>query len=89
MMLRLMSLVLALAMSAAYTATESFKADPEWERYKAAFKKTYKDSDDESTRYSLFNVAKARVAELNKLNGKPAFGINWMSDRYICINLHA
>lgn len=37
-------------------------------------------------RYHLFKVSKARVAELNKLNGKPngeeAFGINWSSDRY-------
>eukprot|EP00656_Telonema_subtile_P012374 TRINITY_DN16225_c0_g1_i2.p1 TRINITY_DN16225_c0_g1~~TRINITY_DN16225_c0_g1_i2.p1 ORF type:complete len:353 (-),score=88.20 TRINITY_DN16225_c0_g1_i2:357-1415(-) len=45
-------------------------------------KKTYKDSDDENARHSLFTVAQYRVAELNKLNGQPAFGINWMSDRY-------
>jgi hypothetical protein len=48
------------------------------------YKKHYKDADDESARHSLFTVAKSRVSELNKLNGKggPAFGINWMSDRY-------
>jgi C1A family cysteine protease len=57
-------------------------ADPEWEAYKAKFKKTYKDADDETARYSLFKVSKTRVAELNKLNGQPAFGITWMSDRY-------
>ena len=57
--------------------------DPEWEHFKARYKKTYKDSDDEAARHSLFKVAKARVAELNKLNGDAghAFGINWMSDR--------
>ena len=36
-----------------------------------------------AARHSLFTVSKARVKELNKLNGHPAFGINWMSDRYI------
>ena len=42
----------------------------------------YKDSEDEEARHSIFNIAKARVAELNKLNGQKAFGINWSSDRY-------
>lgn len=55
--------------------------DPEWDAFKATYKKTYKDADDELARHSLFKVSQARVAELNKLNGHPAFGINWMSDR--------
>ena len=46
------------------------------------FKKTYKDQDDENSRHALFKVAQVRVAQLNELNGSPAFGINWMSDRY-------
>jgi hypothetical protein len=56
--------------------------DPEWEAYKAKYKKTYKDADDENARHSLYQTSKARVAQLNKLNGQPAFGINWMSDRF-------
>ena len=40
------------------------------------------DRDDEAARHALFTTAQARVAELNKLNGQPAFGINFMSDRY-------
>lgn len=58
--------------------------DKDWDAFKAKYKKTYKDADDESARYSLFRISRERVAELNKLNGAAgtAFGINWMSDRY-------
>merc|ERR1719387_2328832 len=56
--------------------------DPEWEKFKADFKKTYKSDVDEKARYHLFLKSKARIADLNKKNGQPAFGINWMSDRY-------
>jgi len=58
--------------------------DPEWDSYKKAFKKHYKDAADEEARHSLWTVSKTRVAELNRLNGAAgkAFGINWMSDRY-------
>lgn len=75
---------LMLLMMAAAGSTLAMPAthDPEWEAYKAKYKKHYKDADDEAARHSLFKVAKARVAELNKLNGATAFGINWMSDRY-------
>ena len=34
----------------------------------------------QAARHNLFTVAKYRVAQLNKLNGQPAFGINWMSE---------
>jgi len=60
----------------------AFASDPEWEQFKAMYKKTYKDSKDESARYALFKESKVRVAKLNKLNGQAAFGVNWMSDRY-------
>jgi len=73
--------LLTFALLAAASALPAI-SDPEWEAYKSKFKKHYKDSDDEAARYSLFTVSKTRVAELNKLNGQPAFGINWMSDRY-------
>jgi len=58
--------------------------DPEWDSYKAKFKKSYTSDDDENARYGNFKVAQARVAQLNKLNGAAgnAFGITWMSDRY-------
>jgi C1A family cysteine protease len=56
--------------------------DPEWEKFKAEYKKTYKNHDDEQARYKLFLSSKERVDKLNKLNGQQAFGINWMSDRY-------
>jgi hypothetical protein len=68
-----------LAVAAAAPATGS---DPEWDAYKLKFKKKYDGPDDEAARHSLFTVAQKRVAELNKLNGQKAFGINWMSDRY-------
>ena len=68
----------------ATSALPSSIHDPQWDSYKNKYKKVYKDSDDESARYSLFRISRERVAELNKLNGAagPAFGINWMSDRY-------
>jgi C1A family cysteine protease len=56
--------------------------DPEWEQFKAKYKKTYKGDADEQARYKLFLASKDRVAKLNKLNGQVAFGINWMSDRH-------
>jgi C1A family cysteine protease len=57
-------------------------ADPEWEAYKAKYKKHYASAEEEEARHSLFTVSQSRVAALNKLNGHKAFGINWMSDRY-------
>jgi C1A family cysteine protease len=56
--------------------------DPEWDEFKAKYKKTYKSDVDEQARYKLFLASKDRIAKLNKLNGQTAFGINWMSDRY-------
>jgi len=56
-------------------------ADPEWDEFKAKFKKHYIDETDESDRYKLFVESKDRVAKLNALNGETAFGITWMSDR--------
>lgn len=54
----------------------------EWEQFKAKYKKHYTNATDEMARYTLFEESKDRVEKLNKLNGQPAFGINWMSDRY-------
>merc|ERR1719272_50618 len=62
--------------------SESYKTDRSWESYKAKYQKTYKDEAVEASRHNLFTIAKCRVAQLNKLNGQPAFGINWMSDRF-------
>lgn len=58
--------------------------DPDWQAFKAKYKKTYKDDADEKGRYQLFKQSQARVASLNELNkaAGPAFGINFMSDRY-------
>jgi len=56
-------------------------ADPEWEQFKSAYKKTYATDADEHMRYKLFLQSKERVEKLNALNGQPAFGLNWMSDR--------
>jgi len=55
--------------------------DPAWEQFKAKYKKTYSSDADEAARHKLFQESQARVAKLNALNGQPAFGINWMSDR--------
>jgi len=60
----------------------SCASSSEWEEYKATYKKKYPSADEETVRYKLFLDSKTRVAELNKLNGEPAFGINWMSDRH-------
>jgi len=58
--------------------------DPEWEKFKAKYKKTYTSDADEEARYRLFMQSKDRISMLNELNAAagPAFGINWMSDRY-------
>merc|ERR550514_492240 len=57
-------------------------SEPEWDAFKAKYKKHYKDDADEAARNKLFKESQERVEKLNKLNGQPAFGINWMSDRY-------
>jgi C1A family cysteine protease len=57
-------------------------SDPEWDEFKATYKKTYKSHADEEARYKLFLESKERVQKLNKVNGQPAFGITWTSDRY-------
>jgi len=69
--------VIAVAVGVAVAAP-----DPEWEAFKAKYKKKYTSDLDEKTRYKLFVDSKERVAKLNELNGEPAFGINWMSDRH-------
>lgn len=56
--------------------------DKAWQAFKKKYQKTYKDDADETARYKLFKASEERVEKLNKLNGQPAFGINWMSDRY-------
>jgi len=56
--------------------------DESWVEFKKKYQKVYKDDADESERYKLFVASKTRVKELNDLNGSPAFGINFMSDRY-------
>jgi len=56
--------------------------DPEWDKFKAAYMKTYDSDVDEKARYNLFLESKDRVAKLNALNGAVAFGITWTSDRY-------
>jgi C1A family cysteine protease len=55
--------------------------DPEWEAFKAKYHKKYASDADEKGRYMLYLQSKERVHRLNELNGQPAFGINWMSDR--------
>lgn len=56
-------------------------ADPDWDSFKAKYRKQYKGLEEEEERYKLFEASKQRVAKLNELNGKPVFGINWFSDR--------
>jgi C1A family cysteine protease len=75
-------MIRAAAVVLVMTCVAATIADPEWEQFKAKYKKTYARDADEATRHKLFLFSKDRVAKLNKLNGQPAFGINWMSDRY-------
>lgn len=56
--------------------------DPEWEAFKARYRKHYINSTDEMARHKIFKESKYRIEMLNHLNGHPVFGINWMSDRY-------
>jgi len=66
-----------------FTLAVSTIADPEWEAFKAKYKKHYVDDVDEKQRYALFQESKTRVSGLNALNGGHiAFGMNWMSDRH-------
>jgi len=77
--------VFALALSLAVcSAAPAYTVDKSWEKYKAKYKKTYENADDEVARHSVFTTAKYRVQQLNQLNGEAgsAFGINYMSDRY-------
>eukprot|EP00930_Biecheleria_cincta_P024747 TRINITY_DN1767_c0_g1_i2.p1 TRINITY_DN1767_c0_g1~~TRINITY_DN1767_c0_g1_i2.p1 ORF type:complete len:389 (-),score=81.27 TRINITY_DN1767_c0_g1_i2:274-1440(-) len=67
---------------ASTAATVATLVDPEWESFKAKYKKHYTSDVDEHERYKLFKASKERVAKLNALNGEPAFGITWTSDRY-------
>jgi hypothetical protein len=71
-----------LAFAALAAAAVAAAVDPEWEQFKSKYKKSYAGDADEKARYELFKASKARVAKLNTLNGEPAFGINWMSDRH-------
>lgn len=76
-----MLLLSALLTASASPADSVSHVDDDWDRYKKHFQKHYKDADDEAARRAMFEIAKARVENLNKLNGQKAFGINWMSDR--------
>jgi len=74
-----------LAVGATVVAAVSAKIDDEkWDAFKAKYQKKYTSDADELARYKLFQVSQERVQRLNELNAKagPAFGINWMSDRY-------
>jgi len=73
-----------LILASTFVAVQARPSDPEWDAFKARFKKHYVDDADEQARYELFKTSKQRIASLNNLNGKAgkAFGINWMSDRY-------
>lgn len=73
-MFRLVAIASAVAGAAAI-------ADPQWDQFKAKYKKHYTSDADEQARYDIFQASKIRVAKLNQLNGQPAFDINWMSDR--------
>jgi len=83
-LLRVVCLAGILAAHAAPAVETVETVDKDWEAFKLKYKKSYKSADDETARHALFTVAQARVAELNRLNGKAgkAFGITWMSDRY-------
>jgi len=83
-MFRFVLLAAVVLASALPTEQEASLKDKDWDDFKKKYKKTFKDKDEESRRHALFTVSKARVEQLNQLNGKAgaAFGINWMSDRY-------
>jgi len=74
---------LAVLRTAAATVPTPVTADPrqDFEKYKAKFGKSYGSEQEEERRYALFAAALERIAEGNKRNGAPVFGLNYMSDR--------
>lgn len=75
-------MVRVVAFAALAASAAALPDDSEWDAFKKMYKKTYKDASDEAARYKLFKESKMRVKKLNELNGHPAFGITFMSDRY-------
>lgn len=78
------ALVAALALVAGASASPASPlADPRgaFEDYKKAFGKVYSSEAEEGQRFDIFKAALERIEEGNKRNGKPVFGLTWMSDR--------
>jgi len=70
-------------LAALLTLAVAASPDPEWEAYKAKYKKHYTSDVDEQQRYVVFQESKTRVERLNALNGGGSvFGITWMADRH-------
>jgi C1A family cysteine protease len=53
----------------------------EFEKYKAAFNKEYKDAAEEKHRFKLFCAELEKIAELNRKNGGNGFGFTFYTDR--------
>jgi len=71
-----------LATQGAMAGATAASVDPEWEQFKAKYKKTYVSDTDEQERYKLFKDSQVRVVNLNALNGHAAFAINSHADRF-------
>ena len=53
----------------------------DFEKYKAAFNKEYKDAAEENHRFKLFCAELEKIAELNTKNGGKGFGLSFYTDR--------
>mmetsp|Transcript_45523 Transcript_45523/g.105512 ORF Transcript_45523/g.105512 Transcript_45523/m.105512 type:complete len:390 (-) Transcript_45523:107-1276(-) len=53
----------------------------QFEEYKIQFGKVYESETEEEMRFDVFKGALERIAEGNKRNGQPVFGLTPMSDR--------
>eukprot|EP00931_Biecheleriopsis_adriatica_P005729 TRINITY_DN107207_c0_g1_i1.p1 TRINITY_DN107207_c0_g1~~TRINITY_DN107207_c0_g1_i1.p1 ORF type:complete len:395 (+),score=100.80 TRINITY_DN107207_c0_g1_i1:81-1265(+) len=81
-MFRCATVASALVLAASAEVNAKALNDPEWERFKKQYKKSYASAEEEAERYSLFLATKERVEALNVVNGEPVFGITWMADRH-------
>jgi C1A family cysteine protease len=78
-----MKAVFALSLLAAAASAITFKADPFWKAYKAAYGKTYESEAEEARRYEVFNKNMQMAAELNAAEGEFAeYGMTPVSDRF-------
>jgi C1A family cysteine protease len=77
-----MKALFALSVLAAAASALTFKADPFWKAYKAAFDKTYESDAEEARRYEVFTKNMQMAAEYNAAEDDAEYGMTPVSDRF-------